>query len=266
MTEKRALVTGAGKRLGAALAVDLARRGHDVAVHYNGSAEGAAAVAHDIEALGRGAALLQADLTDEAQVAALVGRAAEALGGPLNVLVNNASIYEDDTLRTATRASWDRHLESNLRAPVVLTQAFAAQAPRAPRDHEGDPLPQALVVNMVDTQVHRPSPDRMSYTIAKMGLHAFTTLAAQELAPDIRVNAIGPGWTLPDAGQDDATFLRTRAAVTPGRGPRPGDICAALGYLLDSPAVTGQTLIVDGGQQIDWWGRRKRARGSAGAG
>jgi NAD(P)-dependent dehydrogenase (short-subunit alcohol dehydrogenase family) len=256
MTQKRALVTGGGKRLGRAMALYLAERGHDVAVHYNASADGAEAVAGDIRRAGRQAVALQADLLDAAQARALVGRAAEALGGALNVLVNSASIYERDTLETLTDESWARHLDSNLRAPVLLTQAFAAQAPPAPRDHEGDPLPQALVVNVLDNKVARPTPSHFSYTVAKMGLSAATTTAAQALAPDVCVNAIGPGWTLPDAGQTEATFLRARAAVTPGRGPRPEDICAALGFFLDSPAVTGQTLVVDGGQQIDWRARK----------
>ncbi|NBC96960.1 MAG: SDR family oxidoreductase [Deinococcus-Thermus bacterium] len=265
MTEKRALVTGGGRRLGRAMALYLGERGHDVAVHYNASADAAEEVAADIRRLGRQAVALRADLLDEAQVAGLVPRAAEALGGPLNVLVNNASVFEHDTLQTHTRESWDRHMESNLRAPVVLTQAFAAQAPRAPRDHEGDPLPQALVVNMLDTRVEDLTPNYMSYTLAKMGLYAFTTTAAQALAPEVCVNAIGPGWTLPDGGQTEEAFLRARAAMTPGRGPRPEDICAALGFFLESPAATGQTIIVDGGQQLDWRSRSTPAKPAAGA-
>ncbi len=257
MTQKRALVTGGGKRLGKAMALYLAARGHDVAVHYNSSADGAEEAVADIGRHGRRGAAIQADLLDLDQTHALVGRAAEALGGPLNVLVNSASIFEHDALGTVTAESWARHLDSNLRAPVFLTQAFAGQAPAAPRDHEGDPLPQALVVNILDNRVERLTPHYCSYTLAKMGLHAFTTTAAQALAPDICVNAIGPGWTLPDAGQSEEAFLRARSAMTPGRGPRPEDICAALGYFLDSPAVTGQTLLVDGGQQIDWPSRGK---------
>lgn len=260
MTEKRALVTGGGTRLGRAMALYLAHRGHDVAVHYNASADGAEAVVSEIVKSGRAAQALQADLLDAEATFGLVPAAAEALGGPLNVLINSASIYERDRLATVTPESWRRHIDSNLRAPVFLTQCFAAQAPRAPRDHDGDPVPQALVVNILDSRVARLSPDHCSYTLAKMGLAAFTTTAAQELAPDICVNAIGPGWTLPDAGQEDDDFLRVRASVTPGRGPRPEDICAALGYFLDAPATTGQTILVDGGQSIDWAARRKGMR------
>ena len=181
MTEKRALVTGGGKRLGLAMSRYLATRGHDVAVHYNSSAAGAEEAAHDIRAAGRTAALLQADLLDEAQTARLVERASEALGGPLTLLVNNASIFEHDTIRTATRDSWDRHVESNLRAPFVLIQHFAAQAPLSPVDHEHRPVPQGLVVNILDQRVWRPSPEYASYTVAKMALWALTQTAAQEI-------------------------------------------------------------------------------------
>lgn len=256
MTDKRALVTGGGKRLGRAMALHLARLGHDVAVHYNASSAGAEEVCAEIAALGRRAVPVQADLLNESEVSALVGRASEALGGPPNVLVNNASIFEMDTIRTATRESWDRHIGSNLRAPFVLTQQFAAQVPPAPLDHEGDPLPQAAIVNILDMRVESLTPNYASYTIAKMGLYALTTTAAQGLAPDIRVNAIAPGWTMEDPGQTHEEFLRARAAASPGRGPRPEDICQALGYLVDSPALTGQTLFIDGGQRIDWPGRQ----------
>jgi NAD(P)-dependent dehydrogenase (short-subunit alcohol dehydrogenase family) len=195
---------------------------------------------------------LQADLTSEPEMQALVPAAAAALGGPLTLLVNNASIFEHDTIATATRDSWDRHLESNLRAPFVLTQAFAAQAPAALRDSAGEPRAQALVVNMIDQRVLKPTPEFMSYTIAKMGLWALTRTAAQGLAPDIRVNAIGPGPTLQGARQSAAHFAAQRAATVLARGAGPDDICAALGYLVDAPAVTGQILCVDGGQHLAW--------------
>ena len=252
MTEKRALVTGGARRLGAAMALYLAGRGHDVAIHYNGSDEEARALADEIRGMGRQAALLQADLLDEEATQGLVPAAAEALGGPLNLLVNNASIFEYDSISSATRESWDRHMESNLRAPFVLTQGFAAQAPRAPRDHLGEPLAQALVVNMIDQRVWKPTPEFMTYTIAKMGLWAFTRTAAQALAPDIRVNAIGPGPTMQGARQTAEHFARQRAATVLNRGASAGDVCAALGYFIDAPAVTGQMLAIDGGQHLGW--------------
>lgn len=247
----KALVTGAARRLGRAMALHLAGRGCDVAVHYSGSGETAEEVAAAIRAMGRQAATLQADLLDESQTAGLVDRARDALGGPLTVLVNNASIFEYDTLRTGTRASWDRAMESNLRAPFVLMQAFARQAPPA-AVVAGEPVAQALVVNLIDQRVWKPTPEFASYTIAKTGLWALTRTAAQALAPDIRVNAIGPGPTLQGARQTADHFARQRAATVLGRGADADDICAALSYFLDAKAVTGQMLAVDGGQHLAW--------------
>jgi NAD(P)-dependent dehydrogenase (short-subunit alcohol dehydrogenase family) len=246
-----ALVTGAGRRLGRAMALYLAKRGHDVAVHYATSAEEAEAVAGEIRALGRRAVTLSADLLDEAQVQALIPAATAALG-PLTVLVNNASIFEYDRIDTATRESWDRHIESNLRAPYVLTQAFARQCPPALTDEMGEPLAQGLIVNMIDQRILKLTPEFSSYTIAKIGLWALTRTAAQGLAPHVRVNAIGPGPTLQGARQSASHFARQRAATVLGRGANPQDITAALGFFLDSPAVTGQFLAIDGGQHLAW--------------
>ena len=247
-----ALVTGAGKRLGRAMALYLAGRGYHVAVHYAQSRTEAEAVVAEARALGVRAAAVQADLTIEAEMQALVPAAAAALDAPLTVLVNNASVFEYDDLGSATRQSWDRHLESNLRAPFVLTQGFAAQAPEAGRDAAGEPLARALVVNLIDQRVRKLTPEFMTYTIAKMGLWAFTQTAAQALAPAIRVNAIGPGPTLQGARQSAENFARQRAACPLGRGASPQDINAALGYFLDAPAVTGQLLCIDGGQHLAW--------------
>ncbi|MCT4683818.1 MAG: SDR family oxidoreductase [Roseicyclus sp.] len=247
-----ALVTGAAKRLGRAMALELARQGHDVAIHYAGSAEAAEEVAAEIRALGRAAVTLQADLTVEAETQALLPRAAEALGQPLTVLINNASIFEYDNIESATRDSWDRHLESNLRAPFVLTQALAGQVPQAAEDETGEPLARGLVVNMIDQRVRKLTPEFMTYTIAKMGLWAFTRTAAQALAPHVRVNAIGPGPTLQGARQSDSHFARQRAATVLGRGADAEGICDALRYLLTARAVTGQLICVDGGQHLAW--------------
>ena len=202
--------------------------------------------------MGRQAVALQADLLDEDATAALVDRARTALGGPLTCLVNNASIFEYDTIHSATKASWDRHIGSNLRAPFVLTQGFAAQAPKAQTDAMGEPLAQALIVNMIDQRVQKLTPEFMTYTIAKMGLWAMTRTTAQALAPDVRVNAIGPGPTLQGARQSAEHFTRQRAATVLQRGASPAEICAALGYFLDAPGVTGQMLAVDGGQHLAW--------------
>ncbi|HKL54920.1 MAG: SDR family oxidoreductase [Roseovarius sp.] len=248
----RALVTGAGKRLGRAMALDLARRGYDVAVHYASSAEAAESVAQEIRDLGRQAVTLQADLLDEAQVERLLPAAAEALEGPITVLVNNASIFEHDTLETASRESWDRHIESNLRAPFVLIQALAKQVPAPVPCEGGEPVAQGLVINMIDQRVRKLTPEFMSYTLAKMGLWALTRTAAQALAPRVRVNAIGPGPTLQGYRQSDSHFQRQRQATVLERGANSADIVAALGYFLEAPAVTGQLLCVDGGQHLGW--------------
>lgn len=248
----RALVTGAGARLGQAMALYLGQRGYDVAVHHAGSEEGAKDTATQLLAMGRKAVPLQADLLDEDASQALVGRAAEALGGPLTCLINNASIFEYDNITTTTRTSWDRHLESNLRAPFVLTQHFAAQAPEPVLDDMDEPVAQALVINMLDQRIHKLTPEFMSYTIAKMGLWAMTRTTAQALAPKVRVNGIGPGPTLKGHRQSQSHFDRQRAATILRRGANPADITAALGYFLDAPAVTGQMLAVDGGQHLAW--------------
>lgn len=248
----KALVTGAGKRLGRAMALALARQGCDVAVHYATSSEAAESVAAEIRDIGRQAVTLQADLLDEAQVAPLVGRAAEALDGPLTTLVNNASIFEYDSLCGATRQGWDRHMESNLRAPFVLTQGLAAQIPEPRIDPMGEPVAQGLVVNMIDQRVRKLTPEFMSYTIAKAGLWTFTRTAAQALAPHLRVNAIGPGPTLRGHRQSERHFTGQREATVLRRGANAEDITGALVYLLNAPGVTGQLICVDGGQHLAW--------------
>lgn len=246
-----ALVTGAGKRLGRAMALYLAGRGHDIAVHYASSATEAESVVQEIRALGRKARAFHADLLHEAEVQALIPAATAALG-PLTVLVNSASIFEYDRIETATREGWDRHIESNLRAPYVLTQAFSRQCPPAITDDAGEPLAQGLIVNMIDQRILKLTPEFSTYTIAKMGLWALTQTAAQGLAPHIRVNAIGPGPTLRGTRQSETHFARQRAATVLGRGANPQDITAALGFFLDSPGVTGQFIAVDGGQHLGW--------------
>ena len=244
MSSEAALVTGGGQRIGAALVRKLASRGVHVAIHCHDTRDAADALAAEIAAGGGRATVLAADLLDREATAALVPAAAAALGRPLTVLVNNASIFEYDTIATATWESWDRHVGSNLRAPFELIQAFAAQAPRARPDAAGEPVARACVVNIIDQRVRKLTPEFATYTIAKMGLWALTRTAAQGLAPDVRVNAIGPGPTLRGERQSEAHFsaqrvgdaARTRreprgdrrgARVHPRRaGPdRPADLC-----------------------------------------
>ena len=252
MTEKRALVTGAGGRLGRAMAVYLAERGFDVVVHYASSEEGARETLRLIEGHGRTGVTLQADLLKEDETQALIDRASDALGGPLTVLVNNASIFEEDDLESSTRESWDRHFESNLRAPYVLTQHFAKQVPEAALDGRGEPVARGLIVNMIDQRVRKLTPKFSTYTLAKMGLWALTKTSAQALAPKVRVNAIGPGPTLQGERQSAEDFADQRSVTVLKRGSNPEDIVAALGYFLEAPAITGQLLCVDGGQHLGW--------------
>ncbi|NNU79665.1 SDR family oxidoreductase [Halovulum dunhuangense] len=251
MTEP-ALVTGAARRIGRAMTLELARRGHDVAVHYASSRDEAEQTAAEARALGVRAVTVQGDLLDHDAVSTLVPRAAEALGRPLGVLINNASIFEHDDITTATAESWDRHVGSNLKAPVFLTQAFAAQCPKGRVDAAGEPIASGLVVNMIDQRVRKLTPEFMTYTLAKMGLWAFTRTAAQALAPDIRVNGIGPGPTMQGARQSPGHFADQRAATPLGRGSDPQEICRALGFILDAHGLTGQLLCLDGGQHLAW--------------
>lgn len=252
MRPGRALVTGAARRLGRAMALDLARQGWAVAIHYRGSAEAAEETAAAARAAGGEAATLAADLLVEAEVAGLVGRAREALGGPLTLLVNNASVFEPDGPGTMTRESWDRAVESNLRAALKLAQDFAAQAPEAEADRNGEPVARACIVNMLDQRLLKPTPHFLSYTVAKAGLLMATRTLAQALAPDVRVMGIGPGPTLRADRQSEAHYARQRAGCVLGRGSDPEDIVAALNFILACKALTGQMIAVDGGQHLAW--------------
>lgn len=248
----RALITGAGKRLGRAMALKLADRGYDVAVHYNRSEREAQDTVAEIQALGRQAVALRADLLAEDETQNLLPAAALGLGGPITCLINNASIFEYDTAATASLDSWDRHMGSNLRAPFVLIQNMAAQALEISLDANGEPLAAGLVVNMIDQRVRKLTPEFFSYTLAKSALWTLTQTAAQALAPQLRINAIGPGPTLAGPRQSAEDFQRQRASTVLQRGAEVKDITTALAYLLDAPAVTGQLICVDGGQHLGW--------------
>lgn len=239
---KTAFVTGAAKRIGNAIARDLAADGYAVAIHYNGSAEDAGRTVDDIRRAGGTAIALQADLTDEAAVAGLIPKAVEALG-PIGVLVNNASAFEADEWDTVTRESWDLHLETNLRAPFVLMQAMAQALGKSDR---------GAVINMIDQRVWNLNPHFVSYTVAKAGLWTLTQTMAQALAPRVRVNGIGPGPTLSNARQTDADFEAQWKQVPLKRKTDVGEICAAVRFLIAAPAMTGQMLALDGGEHLGW--------------
>ena len=242
MSGHSALVTGGARRIGRAIALTLAAHGWDVAVHYGTSRDDAEALAAEIRGRDRRAAAIAADLTREAEVATLVPRAAKAIG-PLALLVNNASAFERDDALTVTRASWDRHLETNLRAPFVLMQEFARQLPAGA---EGS------VVNILDERVWNLTPYFVSYTVSKAALWTLTQTMALALAPRIRVNGIGPGPTLPSPRQSDEQFRQQVDLLPLRRGITPDEIARAVTFILESPAMTGQMIALDGGQHLNW--------------
>ena len=236
-----ALVTGAARRIGRALALSLAEAGYAVAVHHREHEDDAQSLAAEIRAAGGRAAVLMADLAVEAQTATLVAQAAEAVG-PLSLLVNNASTFSDDRVGGLSRESWDSHMEANLRAPVLLAEGFAAQAAG----------PDPLVINILDQRVWKPNPQFFSYTLSKVGLWTATRMLAQALAPRVRVNAIGPGPTLPNTLQGPSGLQAEADAIPMRRRTELADICGAARYLIDARAVTGQMIAVDGGQHLAW--------------
>jgi NAD(P)-dependent dehydrogenase (short-subunit alcohol dehydrogenase family) len=236
------LITGAAKRLGRAIALRLADAGFDVAIHYRGSKPEAESLAAEIAKMGRRTTLVDGDLSDEASVQTIVPRASAGLGG-LTALVNCASVFEDDRIDTVTRASWDKHLNTNLRAPLVLAQAFAKQLPAGA---------DGSIVNIIDQQVLNLTPQFLSYTVSKAGLWTLTQTLAQALAPRIRVNAVAPGPSLKAEKQSQANFDRHVKATLLQRPSAPADIAGAVHYLMTAPAVTGQLLVVDSGQHLGW--------------
>lgn len=237
---KAALVTGAARRIGRALALDLARQGYALALHYRRSDREAAELAAAIRADGGQAVTFAADLSREAEVQNLLPRAARAIG-PIGVLVNNAATFDYDDIFTADSESWEAHIGPNLWAPLVLSQAFADGLPEG----EG-----GLLVNMIDSRVLNPTPRHLSYTLSKAALWSLTQSLAQALAPRVRVNAIGPGPVLPPSGQTQAQF-ESRCQRLPLRRPASlEEICAALRFLIAAKSVTGQMLSLDGGNHL----------------
>lgn len=240
---KRALITGAARRVGAALAKGLAADGFAIAIHYNSSRDDAEAVRDDIIANGGTAICLQGDLATEDQVTPLVSAAQDALGGPLGLLINNASLFEHDEALTATRSTWDAHMEANLRAPFVLAQDFAKALPD---NADG------LIVNLLDQRIWKLTPQFMSYTLSKTGLWTLTQTLAQGLASNIRVNAIGPGPTLRNARQSVEHFQKQLDGVPLKRGPELDELVNAVRFMLHARSMTGQMIALDGGQHLAW--------------
>ncbi len=193
-----------------------------------------------MRALGRRAATVRADLANEVAAKGLIPEAAAALG-PLAVLVNNASVFEDDRVGALSRKTWDAHMETNLRAPIVLAEAFAAQAPDG-----------SAIINLLDQRVLKPDPRFISYALSRNGLWWATRTLAQALAPRIRVNGVGPGPTLPSTHQTPEDFAAEAAATPLARPGSPDAVAAAVRWLVDAELVTGQMIAVDGGQHLAW--------------
>ena len=239
---RAALVTGGARRLGGAIVSALADAGFDVAIHCRQSAAEAEALAEQIRAQGRRATVLEADLGDEAAVQSLLPAVTAALG-PVGVLINNASTFERDEWNDATREGWDAHMEPNLRAPFVLTQAMARALPEAAS---------GVVVNLLDQRVWSLTPHFVSYTVSKAALWALTQQMALALAPRIRVNAIGPGPALPSPRQTAEQFARQCASVPLRHGTNPAEVADAVLAILALPSMTGQMIALDGGQHLQW--------------
>ena len=239
---KVALVTGAAKRLGRVIALALVQEGFAVGVHYNSSARDADETLAAVAKAGGKAIALKADLAREAEVVTLIPKLTEAFG-PLGVVVNNASLFDRDAAATVTRASWDAHMEANLRAPFVLTQTLAAQLPKGA---------EGLVVNMLDERVLNLTPHFVSYTLSKAGLWTLTQTLALALAPRVRVVGIGPGPTLPSPRQSQAQFDRQAAAMPLGRGADPEEVAETVRFILKARSMTGSIIMLDGGQHLAW--------------
>lgn len=231
-----ALVTGAGKRLGRAVALELARGGWDIAVHYLGSDKDAEATANDIRKLGREAATLKANLSDPKVLPNLVRDAQAAAGGKLAALVNAAATFDHDVIETLTPEKFEAQMRVNALAPSMLARAFAAAVTE-----------RGAIVNFLDFKLATPYPDHFSYTLSKYALAGATEMLARALAPNVRVNAVAPGYVLPAPGQSDADYQKKHADTPLARGTTPDDIAKTVRFLIESPAITGQTIFVDSG-------------------
>ena len=238
--QKVALVTGAARRIGRVIALALARHGWDVAIHYRYSEVDALATVREIETMGRRAVALYCDLTSEEAVSELVPRAALKLG-PLSCVVNNASVFEHDSVSDFSSGALDFHMRTNLTAPILLARALHRMTP------DGS---QSVVINLLDQKLDNLNPSFLSYTLSKAALNTATTMLAQELAPKLRVAGIAPGITLVSGEQTESEFALAHKVTPLGRSSTPDDIAATVCFILDSPAITGTTIVVDGGQHL----------------
>jgi len=236
------LVTGAARRLGRAIALELAAHGHDVAVHYRSSRADAQATVEQARALGARAEALPADLSDEAACRALVPEVLARLGR-LDAVVNSASTFEQDDAHSFAHAAMERHWRANTAPAILLARAL--------HEHLNDDVGRrGCVVNLIDQKLWNPNPDHFSYTLSKAALQAATVMLAQALAPRLRVCGVAPGVTLPSGPMSEAEFARAQRMTPLGQSSTPDDIARSVRFLIESPAITGTTLLVDGGQHL----------------
>jgi NAD(P)-dependent dehydrogenase (short-subunit alcohol dehydrogenase family) len=234
-------VTGAARRLGREMALDLARGGFDMAVHYRGSAADAESTVADLKALGAAAHAFQADLSDEAACRALVPTVV-AHFKRLDAIVNSASTFEYDSPETFTVASMEKHFRSNTAPAILLAQAL--------HKHLEGCTATGCVVNIIDQKLWNPNPDYFSYTLSKAALQTATVMLAQALAPRVRVCGVAPGITLVSGPMNADEFAAAHKMTPLARSSTPQDIARAVRFLIESPAITGTTLLVDGGQHL----------------
>lgn len=237
------LVTGAARRLGRHIALELAAHGWDVAVHHRGNAADADAAVAELQALGRRAQAFQADFADEAQTQALLP-AVQAAFGRVDAVVNSAALFEHDDVASFSYAAMEQHWRANTAPAIVLARALdralAARGPQA----------RGAVVNLLDQKLYNPNPDHLSYTLSKAALHCATTLLAQALAPRVRVCGVAPGLTLGSEMIDDTRLAALQASTPLGHGVAPADVARTVRFLLDNPAITGSVVLVDAGSHL----------------
>lgn len=242
--DKTILITGAANRIGAAIAITMAKAGYAIIVHFNRSETQAHQVCKTITKLGGRAAPIHADLSNASQRGKLLDQAI-TIFGPLHALINNASVFEPDSALTLDDALWDIHFDLHAKTPLFLARDFAHQLPAGTKGN---------IINIIDERVLRNDPGYLSYSLSKSVLWTATKSLAQSLAPHIRVNAIGPGPTLPHKRQSEEQFKKSIAQLPLQTSANPDDIANGVLFLLNTPSMTGQMLAMDGGEHLDWRG------------
>ncbi len=249
---KSALITGGAKRIGRGIALSLAESGYDIIIHYSQSKKYAEELVLKLKNFGVNTFCIKANLLKDREIGSLVEESQNKLGKPITLLINNASIFEFDSLENLTLESWDRHFFTNLKAPVFLSQKFSKQVPECGIDKNNETISSSNIINIIDQKVQNLNPRFFSYTLAKSSLWNFTKIAAQELGPKIRVNAIAPGPILKASHQTDEQFQNQRKSTLLNRGSDVEEISQTIFYILSSPGLTGQLITLDGGEHLNW--------------